>query len=86
MLGLSERVLVKASMLIYGLPLVGMILLALLAGLYPGIPESLILLAALIGFIAGFKLGAAIVNSSVRTHLIPWIVETDVNPGINSGS
>jgi len=78
-LGLSESALVKASLTIYGLPLLGMVAAGLLASLAAE-SEILVTLAAGAGFIAGFKFAAY--RSKVLEHdrLTPYIVKIEVNP------
>jgi sigma-E factor negative regulatory protein RseC len=78
-LGLSESALVKASLTIYGLPLLGMILAGLLAS-FAGVAEALVALAACVGFIAGFKFAAYLSRALEHDRLKPYIVEIQVNP------
>ena len=79
-LGLSETALVKASLIVYGLPLLGMIVAGLLAE-FAAVSEALIALAAVIGFIVGFKLAAYLSRSLEHDRLTPYIVKIRVNPG-----
>ena len=85
LLGLSERALVKASLIVYGLPLLGMIGAGLLAALL-GLAEPWIALLSLAGFFAGFKIGARLGRGLEAGPLTPYIVEIQVNPGPISGS
>lgn len=85
LLGLSERALVKASLIVYGLPLLGMIGAGLLAALL-GLAEPWIVLLALAGFFAGFRIGARLGRGLEDGPLTPYIIEVDVNPGPISGS
>jgi sigma-E factor negative regulatory protein RseC len=79
-LGLSESALVKASLIVYGLPLLGMIVAGLLTS-FAAVSEALIALAAGVGFIFGFKLAAYLSRSLEDDHLTPYIVKIQVNPG-----
>jgi sigma-E factor negative regulatory protein RseC len=79
-LGLSESALVKASMIVYGLPLLGMIVAGLLAS-FTIVSEALIALAAVVGFIVGFKLAVYLSHTLEHDQLTPYIVKIRVNPG-----
>lgn len=78
-LGLSESALVKASLTIYGLPLLGMVAAGLLASLAAE-SEVLVTLAAGVGFIAGFKFAAYCSQVLEHDRLTPYIVKIEVNP------
>ena len=79
-LGLSETALVKASLIVYGLPLLGMIVAGLLAS-FTIVSEALIALAAVVGFIVGFKLAVYLSYTLEHDQLTPYIIEIRVNPG-----
>jgi sigma-E factor negative regulatory protein RseC len=79
-LGLSESALVKASLIVYGLPLLGMIVAGLLAE-FAAVSQALVALAAVVGFIVGFKLAVYLSRSLEHDRLTPYIVEIRVNPG-----
>lgn len=79
-LGMSEQGLVKASLLVYGAPLMGLILAALLAFLIFGNREGIVLIAAGAGFVAAFKLSSVIARSKMTAYLTPKIIEVVVNP------
>ena len=78
-LGLSESALVKASLIIYGLPLWGMVAAGLLAS-FAAEAEAWVALAAGFGFFAGFKLAAFLSRVLEHDRLTPYIVEIEVNP------
>jgi sigma-E factor negative regulatory protein RseC len=78
-LGLSESALVKASLTIYGLPLLGMVAAGLLAS-FAAVAEAWVALAAGVGFFAGFKLAAFLSRVLEHDRLTPYIVEIEVNP------
>ena len=78
-LGLSESALVKASLTIYGLPLLGMVMAGLLAS-FAALSEALVALAAGVGFIAGFKFAAYLSQTLEQDRLTPYIVDIQVNP------
>jgi sigma-E factor negative regulatory protein RseC len=79
-LGLSESALVKASLIVYGLPLLGMLVAGLLAS-FTAVSETLIALAAAAGFIVGFKFAVYLSHTLEHDRLTPYIVEIRVNPG-----
>jgi sigma-E factor negative regulatory protein RseC len=78
-LGLSESALVKASLTIYGLPLLGMVAAGLLAS-FAAVAEAWVALAAGVGFFVGFKLAAFLSRVLEHDRLTPYIVEIEVNP------
>ena len=79
-LGLSESALVKASLIVYGLPLLGMVAAGLIAS-FAVVSEVLIALAAGAGFIAGFKLASYLSHPLEHDLQTPYIVDIQVNPG-----
>lgn len=85
LLGLSEAALVRASLLVYGLPLIVMIAAGLLAAVV-GLAEHWIALCTVIGFIAGFKIASLYGRRLEDSPLTPYIVDIRVNPGTLSGS
>lgn len=84
-LGLSESALVRASLTVYGLPLLGMVTAGLIAS-YVTVSEALVALAAGIGFVAGLKIASHITRVLEHDRLTPYIVDIQVNPGPQSGS
>ena len=64
-LGLSESALVKASLTIYGLPLLGMVCAGLLATLFAA-SEMIVALAACAGFFAGYKFATFLALSLIH--------------------
>ena len=85
-LELSERTLVKLSLVIYGFPLAGMILSAMLAFLLLPASEGLVLIASIAGFFAGFKFASRLVKSTAEPQIACAIVNIQVNPGVDFGS
>jgi sigma-E factor negative regulatory protein RseC len=79
-LGLPESALVKASLIVYGLPLLGMVGAGLLATLSAA-PEALVALIASAGFILGFKFSTFIGNRLEHDLLTPYIVDIQLNSG-----
>jgi sigma-E factor negative regulatory protein RseC len=77
-LGLSESALVKASLTVYGLPLLGMVVAGLLAS-FAGLSEVMVAFATGIGFIAGFKFAGYFTRALEHDQLTPYIVEMRVN-------
>ena len=84
-LGLSESALVKASLAVYGLPLLGMLGAGLLAALVAA-PEVVIALAAGAGFFVGYKFASFVTDALDAEQLAPYIVDITVNPGLDSRS
>ncbi|MBT8433401.1 MAG: SoxR reducing system RseC family protein [Gammaproteobacteria bacterium] len=84
-LQLSEAALVRASLTIYGLPLLGMVCAGLLTRLLTA-SEGLVVLAAIAGFFAGFKLAGFITQSLEDAKFTPYISEIHVNPGPHTRS
>ena len=78
-LGLSEAALVKSSLLVYGFPLVGMILAGLVATSL-ALLEWQVALVALAGFVAGFKLASSLSKLLSSDLLAPKIIDVHVNP------
>ncbi len=85
LLGLSEVALVRSSLLVYGLPLLGLIAAGLLA-VSTSAPELLIVAASVAGLFAGFRLAAYLSRSLEQDRLTPYIVDIHVNPGTHSRS
>jgi sigma-E factor negative regulatory protein RseC len=85
LLGLSEAALVRASLTVYGLPLLGMVLAGLLAVFF-GLAEAWVALISIAGFFAGFKFGSFLADSLEADRLTPYIVDIRVNPGPLPGS
>jgi sigma-E factor negative regulatory protein RseC len=84
-LGLSESALVKASLIIYGLPLLGMICAGLLATLLTA-SEGLVVVAAIAGFFAGFKIANFLTLALEDAKFKPYIIDIHMNPGPDSRS
>lgn len=85
LLGLSESALVRASLLVYGLPLVAMIAAGLFAAAL-GLAEAWIALISVAGFFAGFKYASRRSRKLEASPLTPHILDIRVNPGPPSGS
>ena len=84
-LGLSESALVKASLTIYGLPLLGMVCAGFLATLLTA-SEGLVVVAAIAGFFVGFKIAGFIIYSLEGPQFRPYIIDIHVNPGPHTRS
>ncbi|MCP4876703.1 MAG: SoxR reducing system RseC family protein [Gammaproteobacteria bacterium] len=85
LLGLPESALVKVSLTIYGLPLLGMVVAGLLAVLASA-AEILVVLIAIIGFFCGYKFATYLTQKLEQDLLVPHIIEIEVNPGTTAGS
>ena len=79
LLGLSEAALVKASLTIYGLPLLAMVVAGLAAALL-GVADAWVAISSIVGLYAGFKIASGITHSLEVDRLAPYIVEIRVNP------
>lgn len=85
LLALSESALVKASMTLYGLPLLGMVLAGLLADSVSA-AEWLVVIAAVAGFYAGYRIAAYLTNRLEGGQLTPYIMDIQVNRRAEAGS
>lgn len=79
LLGLSEAALVKASLTVYGLPLLAMVIAGLLAALF-GWPDIWVASSSVAGFLLGYKLASHFTSKLEADQLLPYIVEIRVNP------
>jgi positive regulator of sigma E activity len=84
-LGLSESALVKASLTIYGLPLLGMVCAGLLATLVTS-SDALVAGIAFAGFYAGFKMANYVTRALEVEKFAPYIIDIHVNPGPHTRS
>jgi len=80
LLGLSETALVKASLTVYGLPLLLMIIAGLLAALL-GWADRWVALLSIVGFLGGYKFASYLTQKLEADRLTPYIVDIRVNPG-----
>ena len=78
LLVLPEASLVRASLLIYGLPLLGMLLAGLVAA-SAGVSELLVLLATVLGFVVGLRVAAFIAGRLEPRAMAPYISEVRLN-------
>jgi len=85
MLALSESALVRASLTLYGLPLLAMVLAGLLAASVSA-AEWLVAIAAIAGFYAGYRFAAYLTNKLEDGQLTPYIMDIRVNPEANGES
>jgi sigma-E factor negative regulatory protein RseC len=79
LLELPESALVRASLLLYGLPLIGLVFGGLLAALL-GFAEWLVVSIALLGLFAGFKFAARTTRRLEQGGQAPYIRDIRVNP------
>ena len=84
-LELSETALVRASLTIYGLPLLGMIVGGLLA-VMAAMPETVVALIAVTCFLLGFKSASYLARRVEDDTLEPYIKDIQLNPGPRSRS
>ena len=84
-LALSESALVKASLTLYGMPLLGMVLAGLLA-VAAAAAEWLVVVTAVAGFYSGYRVAAFLTNRLEDGQLKPYIVNIRLNPGPDTGS
>lgn len=85
-LGFPEAALVRVSLLVYGLPLLGMLLAGLLAHTLFDLPEWQLLVVSATGFWFGFRLAVHWAAGVAQNLLLPSVVHIEVNPGHGAGS
>lgn len=86
-LALPERALVRLSLLVYGLPIAGLLGGALLpAALWADAPDAVAVVGGAAGFCIGAKLAARRSARLPREAVVPKIVDIEVNPANRSGS
>jgi sigma-E factor negative regulatory protein RseC len=79
-LGLPERAFLKASLLIYGLPLLGLMVGGLLASWVIGKSELFVIAFALVGFVAGLQISAKIARNQHSSQFSPKVLEVRSEP------
>lgn len=80
-LGLSEAALVRASLTIYGMPLLGMLLAGLAAAL-GGFGEVAVALSSIAGLFAGVKFALWKSRRLERGRLTPYIIDIKMHPRV----
>ena len=84
-LALPDSALVRTSLLLYGLPLAGLLVTG--GGLQvAAAPEWVVVTGALIGLYAGFRLAALGARRLEQSGLAPYIRGIEVNPEVPTGS
>lgn len=76
---MPEKALVRASLIVYGLPLSGMVVAGLLASLL-FTDELVLALLSLLGFTGGYLLARFLGNRLVSGYFTPHLVKIGVNP------
>ena len=84
-LDMPESTLVKTSLLLYGLPLLGLVLAAAIAAML-ALGEALVVIAALGGLFAGFRIAASMAKKLEHGGGAPYISKIRVNPTPPLGS
>ena len=79
-LAMPESALVRASLLLYGLPILGLLLGGLGAMLF-SLAEGLVVAVSVIGLFIGAKVAAGITQRIELGDQAPYIREVNVNPG-----
>jgi sigma-E factor negative regulatory protein RseC len=79
-LGLPDRVFLKASLLIYGLPLLGLIVAGMLSQVFFGESELLSLAFAAAGFMAGLQISASLAQNQYSDQLSPKVLQVRGEP------
>jgi sigma-E factor negative regulatory protein RseC len=79
-LGLPEDALLKASLLIYGLPLLGLIAGGILAGLSIGESELAVFVFAATGFVTGLQVSARLASKRYSNQFSPKILRIRDEP------
>ena len=80
LLALPEAALVRSSLLLYGLPLLGLLCGAALA-IMMGFSEALVVSGAVLGLFAGLRLAAHRARKLEQSGFAPYISAIRVNPG-----
>jgi sigma-E factor negative regulatory protein RseC len=79
-LGMSETAVVKASFLLYGLPLIGLLACAVSTQVALAFPEWAVVLASFAGLWLGFEIAGRIGRTLLRNSLTVDIIDVRVNP------
>ncbi|MCP4388251.1 MAG: SoxR reducing system RseC family protein [Gammaproteobacteria bacterium] len=79
LLGMSEAALVRASLTIYGLPLLAMVLGGLLTSMF-GWSDTWVGVSAITGFLVGYKFASYLTCRLEAGRSSPYIVDIRVNP------
>lgn len=82
---LPEAALVRASLLLYGLPLLGLLVGAVLAASL-ALPDFVVAAIALCGLFGGFRIAAYFTRGLEQAGQAPYIRAMRVNPDPDSGS
>lgn len=80
LLGMSEAALVRASLIVYGMPLLAMVLAGLVAAFF-GLADSWVALSSIAGFLAGYKIATYLARRLEVGKSSPYIVDIRMNPG-----
>ena len=83
-LELPESALVRASLMLYGLPLIGLVVGGLLATFF-ALPDWLVACASLAGLYCGFRLASKLTQGLEQGGQAPYIREIRVNPDLIQG-
>lgn len=85
-LGLPEEALLKASLLIYGLPLLGLIVGGMLAFWITGKSDLYAFVFASAGFVTGFQISARLARKQYSNQFSPQILQVRSEPIIQLNS
>ena len=85
-LSLPEAALVRVSLLVYGLPLLGMLVGAGVAHLWLALPEWQVVAFGAAGFFLGFRGASRLVGGLAQRQLLPTVIDIEMNPGPGPGS
>lgn len=80
LIGIPEQGYVKASLLVYGLPLVLLITLSLIAHSVSDGSEVIVLVGAIGGFLAGMFLSSGMIEKRYKSQLNPKILQVNNEP------
>ncbi|MFT5451632.1 MAG: sigma-E factor negative regulatory protein RseC [Enterobacterales bacterium] len=79
-IGISSQLLVRASFIVYFLPLLMMVLTALVAGLYTNNQDVYTVFGAIIGFVGGLMMANVLSNRLYKMGISsPILIENDVD-------
>lgn len=79
-LGLSERAVVKASLLLYGLPLIGLVVFSVITQSVLALPEWTVVLAAAAGLWFGFEVARQAGARMAQDSFSIDVVDVRMNP------
>jgi sigma-E factor negative regulatory protein RseC len=80
LLGIPERGLLSASLLVYGLPLLMLFVAAMIAHSFTDSSELAVTVSAVVGFLGGLYLSSILVDKRHATQLNPQVLQVNNEP------